>query len=90
MATINIPILDLIRLVMASTIELEIEDQDRVLQHLTTNLNEWYNIPTIELSQIMIRLGVPIQSRCLGCNEFMPNFQGDICSDCDTDADSTS
>ena len=90
MTTINIPVIDLIRLVMASTDELEMEDQGRVLHDLTTKLNEWYNVPTIELSQIMLSLGTPSQSRCLGCNEFIPNFQGDICSDCDTDADSTS
>ena len=51
---------------------------------MTTKLNEWYIVPLIELSQIMLSLGIPIQRRCSECREFMQNFQGDICSDCDS------
>ena len=84
MTTINISVSDLVSLVVASTNELDTEEQDSVIQNMTTKLNEWYIVPLIELSQIMLSLGIPIQRRCSECREFMQNFQGDICSDCDS------
>jgi hypothetical protein len=85
MTTITISVSDLIRLVMVSSNQLDMDEQDHLIQTIGKKLNEWYDVPLIELSQIMGELAIPLENRCIHCDEIMPNFQGDVCSDCDTD-----
>ena len=92
MTTVTLSLNDLIRIVVSTTNHLESEEQDKIIQTFASKLYEWYDVPSVELSETLVNFGFYAHTTCCQCNEIIPNFTlrdtEPICSDCDTDADS--
>ena len=81
----------LIELVYKSTLMLDAEQQNQVIQTYAYKLEECYRVSRDDLRSAMIENGLVLEEFCVGCCEEMPTFVGKgnpLCNECRVDVDS--
>ena len=64
MTTVTLSLNDLIRIVVSTTDHLDSEEQDKIIQTFASKLYEWYDVPSVELSETLVNFGFYAHATC--------------------------
>jgi hypothetical protein len=83
MTSLNLSLYEMFLYLANATLRLDCEQKDKVFQDMAYKLMEWDDVKRDEIRKVLRQFDIKLEEICEGCNEHLPDHDGEGEARCD-------